>query len=290
MTGAFRDDAGLRNEFISLLGLPSPTAAVSGRSFGEEDGKRSLVNVSEATMLSMLPQASSMLPQAAASGHQNQLASCFSPVPGEQEDGTVAAAAATPHISTISLFKEDMKFSCGHFTIFGKGDRERLHGHNYGVQVSLTAPVPSGPPGGMVTDYNVYKQAARAICAELDEFVLLPGLSPYIKVSMPDVAPPSTSKPSTTPSISVEFENRNGAGSEAGTVDMFQFPASDVLVLPVSNITLEELSRHVCSRLIEDHGVTMRQQMVSDLSVRVSSGPGQTAEYRCSPLVAHADV
>jgi 6-pyruvoyltetrahydropterin/6-carboxytetrahydropterin synthase len=136
----------------------------------------------------------------------------------------------------------------------------------------------------MVTDYNVYKRAARAVCAELDEFVLLPGLSPHLNISENPALLATAHGTTATPSISVEFQRGDGSGSGKGTVDMFQFPASDVIVLPVSNITLEELSRHVCNRLVQDHGETMRQQMVSDLSVSVSSGPGQTAEYRCSPL------
>ena len=38
----------------------------------------------------------------------------------------------TPTFS-IRLAKEDFKFSVAHFTIFGPGHAEPLHGHNYNV-------------------------------------------------------------------------------------------------------------------------------------------------------------
>jgi 6-pyruvoyltetrahydropterin/6-carboxytetrahydropterin synthase len=42
---------------------------------------------------------------------------------------------------TLRLAKENMKFSAGHFTIFGPGSRERVHGHDFRVAVRVQARV-----------------------------------------------------------------------------------------------------------------------------------------------------
>ena len=44
-------------------------------------------------------------------------------------------------ITTIELFKEDMKFSAAHYTIFSATERETLHGHNFNVHAAITAQI-----------------------------------------------------------------------------------------------------------------------------------------------------
>ena len=50
---------------------------------------------------------------------------------------------AIPEFTTIDILKEDIKFSAAHFTVFSATERERLHGHNFHVGLSVTAPVGS---------------------------------------------------------------------------------------------------------------------------------------------------
>ena len=52
-------------------------------------------------------------------------------------------SAALPPRDTVvlRLSKQAMKFSAGHFTLFGPGKRERLHGHDYRVSATLRARV-----------------------------------------------------------------------------------------------------------------------------------------------------
>ena len=82
-------------------------------------------------------------------------------------------------ITTIDISKEDLKFSCAHFTIFSSSERERLHGHNFKVRAKVTAPVDDN---GMCFNYQEIKSRLRQICRNLDEYVLLPGKSPYLKI------------------------------------------------------------------------------------------------------------
>ena len=45
----------------------------------------------------------------------------------------------TQRTTTLELYKEEMKFSAGHFTIFSATERENLHGHNFSVYVAPCA-------------------------------------------------------------------------------------------------------------------------------------------------------
>jgi len=240
MLGAFREDTETRGEFLSLLGMPGLHVPSPGTSYPRE---------------------------------VKQPSPCFVPPPQYTDrllptPVETRADPPTPDgpLSTIALFKEDMKFSAGHFTIFGGSSRERLHGHNYTVALEFQAPV--AHESGMVEDYNVYKAKIRALCAEYDEFLLLPGLSPHLGITeLPGSA-------STSPSVQIEF------GPENTPKDMFSIPQSDVLVLPVANITLESLSELFVDRIVEEFGTQMQQHKVRQLAVTVSSGPGQSAKHR----------
>ena len=66
----------------------------------------------------------------------------------------------------IDLHKEYFKFSCAHFLIFPDGSKERLHGHNYHVQVELAGQLTDR---GIVMDFNHAKPIVRELCDALDE-------------------------------------------------------------------------------------------------------------------------
>ncbi|RYF47049.1 MAG: hypothetical protein EOO38_12935 [Cytophagaceae bacterium] len=85
----------------------------------------------------------------------------------------------------IVLEKENFKFSCSHFTIFSDESCERLHGHNYYVsaEFSLSAVTPDL---GLAFDFNEVKPLVREVTQALDEYVLLPAHSPYLKVEQKD--------------------------------------------------------------------------------------------------------
>jgi len=151
-------------------------------------------------------------------------------------------------LTTIELFKEAMKFSAGHFTIFSADRRERLHGHNFAVSVSIT-----GEPddNGMMGDYGEFKRIVFDLCRDLDEWFLLPGRSPHLVLREEG------------PYLFAEFDGKT-----------LPFLRSDVQVLPIRNITVEELARHLCTRLV-DEGRVLAIAPIHRLTVKVSSGPGQ---------------
>jgi 6-pyruvoyltetrahydropterin/6-carboxytetrahydropterin synthase len=148
-------------------------------------------------------------------------------------------------LTTLYIDKESHKFSAAHYTIFSATERERLHGHNYSVSAKIVAPMGSN---GFSADYNVYKERLARLCTALDEYMLLAGESPYQQIA------------------------EDGACyrvSHAGQEMLFL--RSDTLVLPIRNATVEEFSRYLLQRLLDDSvGDDLRE-----IELCVASGPGQ---------------
>jgi 6-pyruvoyltetrahydropterin/6-carboxytetrahydropterin synthase len=154
--------------------------------------------------------------------------------------------------TTIELFKEDMKFSAGHFTVFSATERERLHGHNFKVRANLTLEVGSE---GLGADYKIFKTKLRQICNDLDEYFLLPIYSPHLKIQ--------------TAYEKVLVEHNQ---------DQLIFLTKDIKLLPISNTTIEELSKYLTELLIADTKM-LQECKISAIEVKVGSGDGQYAAY-----------
>ena len=154
-----------------------------------------------------------------------------------------------PRRAAIEIAKEDMHFSAAHFTILSAGERENLHGHDFFVAATATGPVGDD---GLCFDYNALKTRLRALCATLDEIVLLPARSPHLQVRAEG------------DQVAAHF------GDEHLT-----FLRRDVRVLPLRNITVEELANWFLATLVADADVLALP--IDALTVRVSSGPGQWA-------------
>ena len=159
---------------------------------------------------------------------------------------------ATTH---IEIGKEDMHFSAAHFTIFSASERENLHGHNFFVAATAVGAVGAD---GLCFDYNAVKSRLRALCKALDEIVLLPADSPHLTFA------------ESNDYITVTFGN-----------ERLPFLRRDVKLLPVRNVTVEELARYFVDQLAADQG--FRTLPIDSLQLRVSSGPGQWASATWAP-------
>eukprot|EP01080_Neovahlkampfia_damariscottae_P001313 gene1313-11396_t len=149
--------------------------------------------------------------------------------------------------ATINISKEDIKFSSGHFTIFSKTSREPLHGHNFKVSMNLTGEVNSN---GMINNYQIFKKKLRNICKEFDEKFLIPKNSSFLNIKENEKE------------IFVNFQNEE-----------IKFPKNDVLILPLRNITGEELSSHIASLMKNELD---QEEEISRITISVSSGDGQS--------------
>ncbi len=152
-------------------------------------------------------------------------------------------------LTSIEISKDYLHFNSAHFTIFSATEREDLHGHTFYVTATVDSPVGDD---GLAFDYNLFKTRLKELCDELDEKVLLPERSPYLRLRHePDY-------------LVAEF---------AG--ERIPFLPRDVLTLPVRNITVEELAPWFLQRLRAND--TIAALSISRILIRVSSGPGQWA-------------
>lgn len=153
---------------------------------------------------------------------------------------------------SIQIAKSYLSFSAGHFTIFSATRRERLHGHSFRVRAEVLAPVDDN---GLVFDYTPLKRSLKKLCDELDERLLLPAHSPHLDIN----------KTATT--INACFND-----------ETMTLPSADVLVLPMKNVTIEELAPYFLQRLLNLPELNLTSAQI--LTVGVSSGSGQWAECR----------
>jgi 6-pyruvoyltetrahydropterin/6-carboxytetrahydropterin synthase len=148
------------------------------------------------------------------------------------------------------LAKEDFKFSAAHFTLFGDGRAELLHGHNYRVRVELAGGELDGE--GLLVDLESFKRELRALCARLDSRTLIPSLSPRLEWVRDEGG------------IEVRFGERT-----------YRFPAADVLLLPLANTSIELLARSLWSDLAHH----LAGSRVRSLAVSVEETAGQECWY-----------
>ncbi len=153
-------------------------------------------------------------------------------------------------IYTIQLGKEKYKFSSSHFTILEKNHSERLHGHNYQVVCELTVKS-INEKLGMAFDFNKIKPHIEKLCTELDEFVLIPTKSPFLKIIKEKGQ------------VQVTFGKKN-----------YSFPKEDVKLLEISNITVEELARYFWSKL-----KPKLHKEVKNMIITVTETEGQSVCY-----------
>jgi 6-pyruvoyltetrahydropterin/6-carboxytetrahydropterin synthase len=154
----------------------------------------------------------------------------------------------------IRLAKEDFKFSSAHFTLFADAPAELLHGHNYRVEVELEGE--RLDEAGLLLDIGAVKRRVRERCARLDERTLLPEKSPTVQIA------------EAGGQIELRFEGRS-----------YALPASDVLRLPVSNVSMELLAR----MLWEEVAPVLRGSRVQSMTLILHETAGQSCSYR-APL------
>ncbi|MGZ3772161.1 MAG: 6-pyruvoyl trahydropterin synthase family protein [Bdellovibrio sp.] len=154
-------------------------------------------------------------------------------------------------MTTLHLAKQNFKFSAAHFLIFDDKHAERLHGHNYQVRVDIEACATEDVHvKGYFLDFNVFKTYIKARLDQWDEIVLLPEKQQDMKFNKTDRG------------LEVFFRDR-----------FYVFPQSEVLLLPVTNTSVEQLSR----LLAEDFFNEFKKYGVSKIKVYVEETQGQGA-------------
>jgi 6-pyruvoyltetrahydropterin/6-carboxytetrahydropterin synthase len=188
----------------------------------------------------------------------------------------------------LELKKENFKFSASHFTIFGPDHAERLHGHNYYVTVKLyIRDVQTST--GMTVEFNEIKSVIKTFTERLDERVLIPKFSPYlILTELPSsashladqhVAP----RDSETASAHPDSKNESASGGHLQVRyghKIYQFPISDIFMLPATNITSEELARFSADEIVTAIQQEWPQRPIESIEIGIEETRGQIAFYQ----------
>jgi len=153
---------------------------------------------------------------------------------------------------SVRVERNRLRFAAAHMATFA-GDCEPLHGHNYDVFVEVEGDLTDE---SWVIDFGVIKSLAREVCERLDHRFLLQRESRQLSSEEQDGV------------WHVRFgENRH-----------YQFPAQDVLPLPIDNSTAERLAEWMHGELreeIEQRGLSN----IHRLMVGVEEMPGQAGWF-----------
>jgi 6-pyruvoyltetrahydropterin/6-carboxytetrahydropterin synthase len=150
----------------------------------------------------------------------------------------------------IVIAREQYKVSCAHMTVFADGTKERLHGHNYSIAIALE--LESIAFADMVP-FAPIKAALAALCVAWKEHVLVATQNPHFTLVRDDS----------------ELEFRLCG-------DRYVLPRGDALLLPLDNISVEALSKHI-AELLRDQLATAVAPHARSLEVTVEESPGQGA-------------
>ena len=156
----------------------------------------------------------------------------------------------------VRLDKEYHVFSAGHFITFGGDICERLHGHNYRVQVEVDGPLDENH---YVVDFIALRDALKAITSDLDHRMMLPTEHLEIQVQADERE------------VVVTFEDRR-----------WVFPRCDCVLLPLPNTTAELLARYIGRRLFESLG-SQTDFRAKRLQVAVDEDNGQWGIWEFTP-------
>jgi 6-pyruvoyltetrahydropterin/6-carboxytetrahydropterin synthase len=150
----------------------------------------------------------------------------------------------------IVIAREQYKFSCAHMTVFPDGTKERLHGHNYTIAIAIDVDSVELPA---MIPFTPIKQALSELCAAYKERVLLAERNPHFQIVRDD--------------RELEF-------TLCG--QRYVLPRGDALLLPVDNISVEQLAQHIAS-VLQAKLAVLAAPHVRALEVTVEESPGQGA-------------
>lgn len=151
---------------------------------------------------------------------------------------------------TLKIHRGSLRFAAGHFTIFSKTEREKMHGHNYYIEAEITAAMDEA---GITFDYRILRNRLTEICAQLNTYFLLPTQSPYLMLS----------------------EQGDYIEAIFNEKKLF-FLKEDVKLLPIRNVTLEELSDWFVGQFISDEEF-MVSHKISKIRIDVYNGLEQSS-------------
>ena len=152
----------------------------------------------------------------------------------------------------VIIERNTLRFAAAHFATF-EDSCEPLHGHNYQVIVEVEGELTDV---GWLFDFGALKAMTRELCKELDHKFLLQRDSKVLKIDEGKT------------NWKIRYEAKG-----------WVFPKEDVIALPISNSTAEQLAKWFAERIrgrLEDRGASN----ITSLAVGIEEMPGQAGWYR----------
>ena len=160
---------------------------------------------------------------------------------------------------TYNLFlsRDYLTFSCAHFVI-GENFYEPLHGHNYKILINV-----NGTQGkdNMVIDFHDIKKILKPFIDSLDHYVLVPSNNKFLEITEKDEQVIIK-----IPHLDKEYE----------------LPKSDVVLLPIENTTVEEISHYFVKLLAQSEEI--KRENISQVTVTVYEYEGQGVTTELFPV------
>src|SRR5262249_10622900 len=128
-----------------------------------------------------------------------------------------------PRRFSIEVAKDYFNFASAHFLIFGNGQRESLHGHNYQVSVAMEGELDRA---GVVLDFITFKPLVKKVCDALDHRTLIQANNSVIKVRK------------IAQEVEILYKNQK-----------LLLPRGDVILLPIANTSTELLAEYIAGKI-----------------------------------------
>ena len=153
------------------------------------------------------------------------------------------------HHLQIDGWKGSVRFSACHMLL--RHDKcSRLHGHSYAIHLKVSGELDEHH---MLADFGRMKDLLRNLAKELDHRIIIPTKNPDI-------------------TIEEDKEAENLTVNMLGKI--YMFPECDIVRLPIPTTTVEELSKYILTRFIEEADLP---DGVDQISIGVDEGWGQGA-------------
>ncbi|MHA1347505.1 MAG: 6-pyruvoyl trahydropterin synthase family protein [Candidatus Heimdallarchaeaceae archaeon] len=156
----------------------------------------------------------------------------------------------------LFLSRDYMIFSSAHFVV-GEKFIEKLHGHNYKILINIYG---NQDKENMILNFYDIKKVLKPIVDRLDHKILIPEESKLLEIT------------ETGEQVIIKIPNYDKE---------YEFPKSDVIMLPIENTTVEEISRYLADKLMWNKEI--KKENIDQVTVTVFEYEGQGVTYELFP-------
>lgn len=149
-----------------------------------------------------------------------------------------------------------MIFSSAHFVV-GEKFIESLHGHNYKILINIYG---DQDEENMILNFYDIKKVLKPIVDSLDHKILIPEDSNLLEIT------------ESGEQIVIKIPNYDKE---------YEFPKSDVMLLPIKNTTVEEISHYLAEKLMWNNEI--KKENIDQVTVTVFEYEGQGVTYELFP-------